>query len=74
MGRNETCKVLCRRQITPESAQMALNFIRDQYVVEWFLDGLPISQPWVNIYDRNKQHNDGFPLGYYDPLVSMTEF
>ncbi|RKP09647.1 hypothetical protein THASP1DRAFT_28561 [Thamnocephalis sphaerospora] len=72
MGRNETCKVLCRRQVTPDAVELALSLIRDQYMVEWFIDELPVSRPWVNMYDRNKQYGDGFPLGYYDPLMDSV--
>ena len=67
MGLEETCKILCRKELTKAEAADFTEHIDDDYRVHWIMDNLPSATKYldetnaaapVTIYDL------GFPLGF----------
>jgi len=67
MGVDETCKVLCRKELTEkEAAEFALR-IDEDYRVHWVMDNLPSATKYVDETNPAKPltiYDLGFPLGF----------
>jgi len=67
MGVDETCKVLCRKELTDKETEQFAEFVSQEYRVHWILDNLPAATKFVDdsvpgepvtVYDV------GFPMGF----------
>lgn len=67
MGVEESCKILCRKQLTSkESAAFALRIEQD-YRVHWVMDNLPSATKYIDETNPAKPvtiYDLGFPLGF----------
>ena len=67
MGVEETCKILCRKELTqPEIKEFALR-IEEDYRVHWVTDNLPSATKYVDETNPSKPvtiYDLGFPLGF----------
>lgn len=68
MMKNDTCKLLCTQEVKVEQAKFINNRIRENYLINWLVDGLPaahVSQ--IRQADGSEQqvvNSVGFPLGF----------
>eukprot|EP00002_Diphylleia_rotans_P013671 TRINITY_DN2667_c0_g1_i1.p1 TRINITY_DN2667_c0_g1~~TRINITY_DN2667_c0_g1_i1.p1 ORF type:complete len:634 (-),score=134.19 TRINITY_DN2667_c0_g1_i1:497-2398(-) len=64
----ETCKVLCQRTYTKKQSTNFAQKIKEQYRVNWILDGLPAATPKIlrdlKTQEVIKTYELGFPLGF----------
>jgi transmembrane 9 superfamily protein 2/4 len=65
MLENTTCNVLCTSQVPGNDAVFMNQLVKEQYLLQWMIDGLPVSQ-------KNEQGRGytipGFQLGYQEKL------
>ncbi|KAK5797279.1 hypothetical protein F5H01DRAFT_359015 [Linnemannia elongata] len=61
----EKCKILCQRDVTAVQAQFINARIKENYVTNWLIDGLPVGHlRGARSKDQEKQlYSIGFPLG-----------
>ncbi|KAF9142647.1 hypothetical protein BG015_000715 [Linnemannia schmuckeri] len=61
----EKCKILCQRDVTAVQAQFINARIKENYVINWLIDGLPVGHlRGARSKDQEKQlYSIGFPLG-----------
>lgn len=66
---DEECHRLCDRSITPDVIRTAAKLIEDEYVVSWYIDGLPAAttliKPKSSLESARKYYVPGFSLGFY---------
>lgn len=82
---NETCKVLCEdKEYGKPHAQFVNTRIRQNYKINWLIDGLPAGQPYTDLSTNTDFTFRGFPLGkmedgkpylnnHYDIVVKFHE-
>lgn len=63
MLEDEACHVLCTRQLDAESIKKANEYIRKDYKVEWYIDGLPGATSHATHDKSSKYYSSGFKLG-----------
>jgi len=67
MGVEETCKILCRKELTsPETTEFTTR-IEEDYRIHWVMDNLPSATKYVDETNPNKPvtiYDLGFPLGF----------
>ncbi|KAF9347827.1 hypothetical protein BGX34_002855, partial [Mortierella sp. NVP85] len=59
------CDKLCDIDVTAEQATFINNRIRENYVINWLIDGLPVgyARPGIGKDQDQKLYSIGFPLG-----------
>lgn len=60
---NDPCHVLCTTQLDAHSIQKAHQYIKQQYRVEWYVDGLPGATSFATHDRTHKYYSSGFNLG-----------
>ncbi|KAF9570378.1 hypothetical protein EC968_001879 [Mortierella alpina] len=66
MGVPETCVKVCEAEVSAEQAKFINNRIRENYVINWLIDGLPVSherEAPAGVDQGKKLYSIGFPLG-----------
>ncbi|KAI0743516.1 Nonaspanin [Daedaleopsis nitida] len=61
---NNTCKVLCTETIPPEDAKFINDRIREDYAINWLVDGLPAAETKEDKKTGDVFFDMGFNLGY----------
>ncbi|KAG7701770.1 hypothetical protein KL930_000800 [Ogataea haglerorum] len=73
-GQDEPCARLCDRVITQNAIKRADELIKNEYMVEWRIDGLPgattFLKPKTGKQNAEKYYVAGFPLGFVQNGVS----
>ena len=67
MGVEETCKILCRKELTGAEAKLFSVRIEEDYRVHWVMDNLPSATKYVDETNPAKPvtiYDLGFPLGF----------
>ena len=67
MGVEETCKILCRKELTQAEVKEFSVRIEEDYRVHWVTDNLPSATKYVDETNPNKPvtiYDLGFPLGF----------
>lgn len=67
MGVEETCKILCRKELTSNEAAEFTTRIVEDYRVHWVMDNLPSATKYVDETNPEKPitiYDLGFPLGF----------
>jgi len=68
MGREESCKILCRQQYTPELMSEFAEKVHDEYRVHWIVDNLPaatrVLRDTPNSADLTATYERGYPIGF----------
>ncbi|KAG0340642.1 hypothetical protein BG004_006339 [Podila humilis] len=57
------CKLLCKADIKPENAEFINNRIRENYAINWLVDGLPVRYERLGRDGKTTLFSLGFPLG-----------
>ena len=65
MMKNETCKTLCMEKFNLRSAQFVNTKIRQNYALNWLVDGLPAGQKYEG-EGGQFYYSRGFPLGEHE--------
>ncbi|KJZ79960.1 hypothetical protein HIM_00674 [Hirsutella minnesotensis 3608] len=65
MGKNETCKPLCKATYTDPSKYFVYERVEESYALNWLVDGLPAAQPIQDELTGSTFYNPGFLLGDY---------
>ena len=60
---NGTCQHLCTTQVSSEDATFINNRIREDYALNWLIDGLPAAEMKVDLRTRELFYDMGFNLG-----------
>ncbi|KAI0733184.1 endosomal P24A protein [Fomitopsis betulina] len=60
---NGTCKVLCRTQVPMEDAKFINDRIKEDYALNWLVDGLPAAEAKVDVKTGDLFYDMGFNLG-----------
>lgn len=60
---NGTCKVLCRTQASAEDAKFINDRIKEDYALNWLVDGLPAAEAKVDLKTGDLFYDMGFNLG-----------
>ncbi len=63
MLKDEVCKEMCRTTIKPENAMFVNDRIREEYAVNWMVDGLPVAESRREVKTREEFLSLGFALG-----------
>ncbi|KAL2190264.1 hypothetical protein L209DRAFT_750311 [Thermothelomyces heterothallicus CBS 203.75] len=63
MGKNESCKALCKTTYQKTAAIFVNNQIRSGMSITWLVDGLPAGQKIVDVLTEEEVYNPGFLLG-----------
>ena len=64
---NETCKALCgEKKFNQRDAKFVNRRIRQNYNLNWLIDGLPAGQPYTDLSTNTEFTQRGFPLGGVD--------
>ena len=61
---NETCKVLCTQTVTPDNARFINSRVREDYAINWLIDGLPAAEMKEDKKTGEVFFDMGFNLGY----------
>lgn len=64
------CMRLCDVHALESAAKKADNLVRNGYVAQWSVDGLPGATTFVSGTHKNKYYASGFPLGFVRDDVS----
>ena len=64
MLQNESCQVLCTQTITPDDAKFINSRIREDYAINWLVDGLPAAEMKGDKKTGEVFFDMGFNLGY----------
>jgi len=67
MGVEETCKILCRKELTQVEIKEFSLRVEEDYRVHWVTDNLPSATKYVDETNPNKPvtiYDLGFPLGF----------
>jgi len=65
---NATCKTLCTAQVPGEDAKFINDRIREDYALNWLIDGLPAAEMKVDLRSGDLFFDMGFNLGNDDGL------
>lgn len=60
---NGTCQTLCRQQVPPEDAKFINDRIREDYALNWLIDGLPAAEMKMDRNTKEIFYDMGFNLG-----------
>src|SRR6266511_3406842 len=60
---NVTCKELCKQTVPPEDAKFINQRIRENYAINWLIDGLPAASKKLDAKTRSSFSSIGFELG-----------
>lgn len=64
MAKNETCKSLCEvKKFDPRKAKFVNRRIRQNYNINWLIDGLPAATLNKDEVEKVEFYSQGFPLG-----------
>jgi len=64
VGKNSTCRVLCKVDMSQEDMGHLRNMIEDEYMINWMVDGLPAVTPMKPKDNPDAiMWMDGFPVG-----------
>ncbi|KAJ3130179.1 hypothetical protein HK098_005426 [Nowakowskiella sp. JEL0407] len=63
MGVDESCKVLCNATVYKRDAEVLNQAIRDQYMMNWVVDGLPVAKEKIDLSTKQRFYSIGFELG-----------
>ena len=63
MLRNDTCQTLCRATIPAEDAKFINDRIREDYALNWLVDGLPAAEMKADSKTGDLFFDMGFNLG-----------
>ncbi|KAF5393458.1 hypothetical protein D9757_000614 [Collybiopsis confluens] len=63
---NQTCQDLCKSTVDPESARFINERIREDYALNWLVDGLPAAEMKVDLRTGETFYDIGFNLGNDD--------
>ncbi|KAB5532625.1 hypothetical protein GE09DRAFT_1040440 [Coniochaeta sp. 2T2.1] len=74
MQRDQTCNVLCNREISRDDLRRAKELIEQGYVVEWVVDNLPGATSFVTVDKTRKYYAAGFKLGSVDYSGSKPRY
>ncbi|KAI0703337.1 Nonaspanin [Cerioporus squamosus] len=64
MQDNATCKVLCTQTVPPDDAKFINDRIREDYAINWLIDGLPAAEMKEDKKTGELFFDMGFNLGY----------
>ncbi|KAI7819718.1 hypothetical protein BC939DRAFT_531095 [Gamsiella multidivaricata] len=70
MNTRVTCKQLCSVDVSPEQAQFINARIRENYAVNWLVDGLPAGHVRPGRELNTEVYSIGFPLGEEDGMAT----
>lgn len=65
---NATCRVLCESNVPAEDAKFVNDRIREDYALNWLVDGLPAAEMKVDTKSGDMFFDMGFNLGNDDGL------
>ncbi|KAH9059126.1 Nonaspanin TM9SF [Lactarius vividus] len=65
---NTTCKSLCISTVPPEDAKFINHRIREDYALNWLVDGLPAAEEMIEVKSGELFFNMGFRLGRNEGL------
>jgi transmembrane 9 superfamily protein 2/4 len=60
---NATCKTLCQTTVSAEDAKFVNDRIREDYALNWLVDGLPAAEMKVDTKSGDVFYDMGFNLG-----------
>lgn len=60
---NGTCKTLCTQQVPAEDAGFINDRIREDYALNWLIDGLPAAEMKIDLKSGDLFFDMGFNLG-----------
>lgn len=60
---NNTCKTLCLAQVTASEAKFINDRIREDYALNWLIDGLPAAEMKIDLRNNETFYDLGFNLG-----------
>ncbi|KAI8993096.1 Nonaspanin [Trametes punicea] len=63
MLHNETCRLLCVENVPPEDAKFINDRIREDYAINWLVDGLPAAEMKMDQRTKELFFDMGFNLG-----------
>ncbi|KAG5728849.1 Transmembrane 9 superfamily member 1, partial [Termitomyces sp. T112] len=67
LGDNRTCQTLCTvEDVTGEEAKFINDRIKEDYELNWLVDGLPAATMKIDTRNGDVFFDQGFNLGYYD--------
>ena len=67
LGDNRTCQTLCTvADVTGEEAKFVNNRIKEDYELNWLVDGLPAATMKTDTRNGDIFFDQGFNLGHYD--------
>ena len=64
---NGTCRQLCSPTVDPEDAKFINDRVREDYALNWLVDGLPAAEMKVDVKTGDMFFDMGFNLGNDDP-------
>ncbi|KAH8071902.1 Nonaspanin TM9SF [Cristinia sonorae] len=66
LQKNMSCQTLCRQEIPPEDAKFINDRIREDYALNWLVDGLPAAEMKMDLKTGETFYDMGFNLGNDD--------
>lgn len=63
LERNTTCQTLCRQTVPPEDAKFINDRIKEDYALNWLIDGLPAAEMKLDVKTGDVFYDMGFNLG-----------
>ncbi|TCD69794.1 hypothetical protein EIP91_006107 [Steccherinum ochraceum] len=63
---NMTCQTLCRQQVPADDAKFINERIREDYALNWLVDGLPAAEMKIDLKTNDTFYDMGFNLGNDD--------
>jgi transmembrane 9 superfamily protein 2/4 len=64
---NGTCRTLCHSVVPPEDAKFINDRIKEDYALNWLVDGLPAAEMKLDLRTNDTFYDMGFNLGNDDP-------
>ncbi|KAK3352261.1 hypothetical protein B0T25DRAFT_541543 [Lasiosphaeria hispida] len=74
MGKNETCKQLCKVTYQKDAAFFVNQRMRSGISLNWLVDGLPAGQKIIDELTNTEFYNPGFLLGQENPADGRVIF
>jgi transmembrane 9 superfamily protein 2/4 len=71
---NSICKTLCiiRDVLSGNDAKFINDLVREDYALDWAIDGLPAAELKTDLRDSTLFYDKGFPLGSFDEPGGVT--
>lgn len=69
---NGTCKVLCQTEVPAEDAKFINDRIREDYALNWLVDGLPAAEMKMDTKTGDLFFDMGFNLGNDEDELAET--